>query len=540
MADPQHFLNTSGQNDPVWVHHMPYSKYPEFPLLSSDIETDVCVIGSGVAGISISYELVNRGKNVTMIEARHVLSGESGRTSGHLSNALDDGYMSIEKKHGFQGAKAAADGHTWAINKVEEVSKKLGIECEFRRLPAYRVSWLEHSDPRHEKDRWEIQQEAEAAQKLGLDATYRDGLTIRGWDGSPDQRDGTIFGRQATFHPTKYFLGVLEWLRRQPNFLCFARTKMMSLEEYEVVKVQTVDKHTITAKAVVEATCAPLQKMSINAEMVYNRTYCFAIRIPKGSVEDCLIYDTDERYKYVRLTGCDGKDNYMVVGGCDHKVGQEEEHGRFDQLERWVRARFTKAGPVDYRWSGHIFEPVDYVGFIGKNQGRKLTYVVAGDSGNGLTHGVLSSDLIADEIEGKDNPWAALYNPSRLSSISKALPTMLQHDLQIQGQYKRYMRPDIQDIEDLQVGTGGVIRDKQTSRMTAVYKDEGGRVHRYSAVCPHMRGIVTWNNTEKSWDCPVHGSRFSCDGVCVEAPAKSNLTPLDDSAGARQRVLHAV
>lgn len=519
---------------------MPYSRYPEVPPLSHDVDTDVCIIGSGIAGISISYELVTRGKRVTMIEARHILSGESGRTSGHLSNALDDGYMQIKNKHGLEGAKSAAESHTWAIDRVGEIAKKLGIDCEYRRLPAYMVSQFQHSDPRHEKDRWEIQQEAEMAQKCGVKASYRDGLAVRGWDGKPDQRDGAIFADQATFHPTKYLLGVFEWLKKQPNFECFARTKMMSLEEYEAVKVQTIDKHTITAKAVVRATCAPLQKLSINAEMKYNRTYCIAVRIPKGCVEDCLIYDTEDEYKYVRFTGCDDKDDYIVIGGCDHKAGQGDENGRFRELETWVRERFTKAGAVDYKWSGHIFEPVDYMGFIGKNQGMKLTYVVTGDSGNGLTHGVLSSKLIADEIDGVFNPWTTLYNPSRLWSVTKALPSMLEHDLQINTQYKRYLQSDVKDIEDLKIGTGGVINDKSTARPTAVYKDEGGQVHRFSAVCPHMRGIVRWNDTEKSWDCPVHGSRFSCDGVCIEAPAKSNLAPFNESASTRQLALHAV
>ena len=539
MANSQHFLNTSGEKDPVWVHSMPYSKYPEVAPLDHDIETDVCIIGSGVAGLSLSYELVTRGRKVTMIEARHILSGETGRTSGHLSNALDDGYVQIASKHGPRGAKLAAESHTWAIDRVGEISQKLGIECEYRRLPAYNISQFEHSDPRHERDLPFIKQEAKTASQLGVDASFKDGLTIRGWDGKPDQRDGSIFNNQAAFHPTKYFLGLFDWLQKQPNFECFARTKMMYLEEYEVVKIQTIDKHNITANAAVEATCAPLQKLSINAEMGYDRTYVIAVRIPKGSVEDCLIYDTNEKYKYVRFTSCDEKDDYLVIGGCDHKTGRENEDGRFQELEDWVRQRFTKAGSVDYKWTGHIFEPVDYMAFIGKNQGRKLTYVVTGDSGNGLTHGVLASKLIADELEGIDNPWSRLYSPSRLGSIGKSLPKMLGHDIEIQKEYKRYLTSDIKDIEDLKIGTGGVINDKFTTKPTAVYKDENGQVRRFSAVCPHMQGVVRWNDTEKSWDCPVHGSRFSCDGVCIEAPAKSNLVPFNENASMKQLALHA-
>jgi hypothetical protein len=126
----------------------------------------------------------------------------------------------------------------------------------------------------------------------------------------------------------------------------------------KTVKISTLGGHTITCKHAVEATCVPLQKLSVIAEMEYDRTYCIAIRIPKGSIEDCLLYDTAEEYKYLRLTECDEKDDYIVLGGCDHKVGQEDPTHRFEELEKWTRDRFTKAGTVDYKWSGQVFEPV--------------------------------------------------------------------------------------------------------------------------------------------------------------------------------------
>ena len=533
-AKPQHFMNTSGDSDSVWVHRMPYSEYPRFPTIDRDITTDVCIIGSGIAGISTAYELVNRGKRVTMLEARHVVSGESGRTSGHLTNALDDGYERIQSKHGFHGAQIAAESHGWAIDRVGEVTKTLGIDCEYRRLPAYEFSQYNREDPKHEHEIHGLKKEVELAQKLGLNATFREGLAVPGWDGEPDQRDGAVFHDQATFHPTRYFLGVLEWLAKRPNFQCFAQTRMVSLEEKDVVHIKTEPGYTVTARDAVEATCVPLQKLSIIAEMEYCRTYCIAIRIPQGTVKDCLIYDEAEAYKYARLTACDDQDDYMVVGGCDHKVGQEEVDGRFDELETWTRERFPQAGAVDYRWSGQVFEPVDYMAFIGKNQGQNHVYVVTGDSGDGLTHGVLAGRLLADEISGIKNPWASLYQPSRMASIAKSMPTMLEHDVQINMQYKRYLQSDIKDIEDLGVNSGGVLHDGFTSKPVAVYKDGEGQTFKFSAMCPHMIGVLSWNQTEKSWDCPVHGSRFSCEGVCVDGPAKSNLKPMDGASRQRQ------
>ena len=171
---------------------------------------------------------------------------------------------------------------------------------------------------------------------------------------------------------------------------------------------------------------------------------------------------------------------------------------------------------------------MDFVAFIGLNQGNKHIYIITGDSGSGLTHGVLGGKLIADQINGLDNPWGKLYNPKRLSSIISSLPGMAAHDLQVNAQYKRFLQSDINDIEDLAKGSGGVLNPK-TSTPIAVYKDDGGGVHQYSALCPHMKGVVCWNHSEKSWDCPVHGSRFSKDGTQVMGPAAGNLPPLDKS-----------
>lgn len=531
MLDPNQFIRTSGKADPVWVHTEPYSKRPQFEKLDKDIKTDVCIIGSGISGISTAYELVTRGVNVVMIEARDILSGESGRTSGHLASALDDHYTQLAKTHGDKKAKLAAESHSWALDRVGEISKQLSIECEYRHLPGYEISQYPRSDPHHAEEMKELKSEAEKAKSLGLSTEFKETFAIKGWDGKVDQRGGAIFFQQATFHPTKYLLGVIKWLAKQPNFTCYTHTRMMSCEEkgllHKEVKVSTLDGKTIICKDAVEATCVPLQKLSIVAELEYYRTYCIASRIPKGSYEDCLIYDLADPYHYIRFTECDEKDDYLVLGGADHKVGQEgNEEAKYQELEDWVRERFTQLGPTDYKWSGQIFEPVDYVAFIGLNQGKKHIYVVTGDSGNGLTHGVLAGKLIADEIQGVQNPWSELYNPKRLPPLS-TLPDMIAHDLQINAQYKRFLQSDVKDIEDIKPCSGGVL-NPTASKPIAVYRDENGKPHKFSAICPHLHGVVAWNQSEKTWDCPVHGSRFGGNnGVCVMGPAKAGLAPVE-------------
>jgi glycine/D-amino acid oxidase-like deaminating enzyme len=205
-TDPKHALETSGETEPVWIHTDPRSRRPQFPTLNENLKTDICVIGSGISGIQSAYELVKRGHEVIMVEARDILSGETDRTSGHLASALDDGYTEIAKKHGDKGAQLAADSHSWAIGRVGEISSELGINCEYRRLPGYQVSQYDRNKQtkEHNDDVKELKAEVAKAQSLKMDAEYREGYAVKGWDGEPDQRDAGVFLNQGTFHPTKY------------------------------------------------------------------------------------------------------------------------------------------------------------------------------------------------------------------------------------------------------------------------------------------------------------------------------------------------
>jgi len=499
---PEHFMHTDGATDSIWSRGDPYSSRPRFPKLTKDIETDVLVIGAGITGISAAYELVKRNHNVVMVEAREVVSGQTDRTSGHLASALDDGYVAIRQKHGEEGAKIARESHKWALQRVGEIAKELGFDCEYRQLDSYQISQYDRSDSKHQDEMKELKEESDYARSIGVECEFKSDLTIPGWTGKIDQRGGIYYTGEATFNPTKYCFGVLAWLNKQNKFKCYTHTRVQDIEEKggvlgfnnKYAQVSTEDGNKITCNDVVMATCVPLQKLSVIVEMEYNRTYCIAARIPKDSYKDCLIYDNADAYKYIRFTACDDIDDYIVVGGGDHKVGQEgNEADRFDELEKWTRERFTQITTIDYRWSGQVYDPHDYMAFIGLNPGTKHTYIWTGDSGNGLTHAILGAKIIADGIEGKENTWAKLYDPSRVTSLLKAAKEIIVDDLQVNLQFKRWLQTDINDIEDLGKGQGGIL-NKGLDKPIAVYKTEDGEVRKLSAVCPHLKGMLPSRN----------------------------------------------
>ncbi|KAK6904584.1 hypothetical protein I203_105400 [Kwoniella mangroviensis CBS 8507] len=294
----------------------------------------------------------------------------------------------------------------------------------------------------------------------------------------------------------------------------------------------------IQAEALAMATNVPLQKLVMIERVEAFRTYAVALKIPTSSVssdgEEALWWDLGDPYHYVRVIP-HKQEGYslLVVGGKDEKVGQHEDYEeRFKRLGSWARERWTAAGEVEYKWSGQVLDSSDGIAYIGRNPGTNDVYVHTGDNGDGLTYAAIGGLLITDLILGKENSWAHKFSPSRQHSGShlkqalKTLPDMVKENLSDQIYYAKWAvacTKTLKDIEDLVPGEGDVVRVGLSP--IAVYKDESGGIHKMTAVCPHLKGIVAWNTAEKSFDCPVHGSRFTCKGEVVNGPAKGPLKP---------------
>lgn len=216
----------------------------------------------------------------------------------------------------------------------------------------------------------------------------------------------------------------------------------------------------------------------------------------------------------------------LIVGGEDHKTGQADDaEDRYSRLEQWARARFPMMGEIKFCWSGQVMESIDGLAFIGPNpKDKKNVYIVTGDSGNGMTHGTIAGMLLTDLIQGRENAWASLYDPSRKTLSAAA--RFAKETLNMAVQYTDWVTAgDVKQDVAIVPGAGGVVR--RGLKKIAVYCDEAGILHECSAVCPHLGGIVAWNHSEKTWDCPCHGSRFDKFGKVVNGPANTNLPAVE-------------
>ncbi len=510
-------MEHSGITQSVW---QATAARPDFSPLTQDTSADVVIVGAGIAGLTTAYLLCREGKSVAVVDSGPILSGETERTTAHLANAMDDRFVELERMHGVDGARLAAESHGAAIDRIERIIREEGIECDFKRVDGY--LFTPDRDPSGL-----LEEEKAAAQRAGLsDVELVASAPLPGFNTGPALR----FPNQAQFHPLRYLAALAKAITRDGGKI-YAHTHIVETKGGDDAHVRTSSGRMITADAVVIATNSPINdRVTIHTKQTAYRTYVVAFRIKRGSVPAALYWDTLDPYHYVRLTeGEDADHDLLIVGGEDHRTGQADDgEERFNRLEEWTRERFsTKA--VAFRWSGQVQEPVDCLGFIGRNPlDRENVYVATGDSGQGMTHGTLAGIIITDLIAGRENPWKRLYEPARSSGV-RDLGEFVKDGANMALQYAKWLMPGDTDNEmDVPRGSGAVIR--QGAGKIAVYCDEEGHLHECSAVCPHLGGIVSWNGTEKTWDCPVHGSRFDHFGNVISGPAKENLEPVHVAA----------
>lgn len=501
----------SGFTTSVWMAET----VPMFPILNAHTRADVCVIGAGITGLTTAYLLTQAGKSVVVLDDGAIGSGATGRTTAHLTAALDDRYYELERLHGADGARLAADSHSAAIQQIDWIVTKENIDCDFAGVDGYLFA-----PPGTSTDVLEHEQAA----------AHRAGLT-----GVQMQRSGPFasfntgpclrFPNQAQFHPLKYLSALARCINADGGRI-YSETHVSQIEGNGPIRVSTNIGVTVTADAVVVATNSPISnRVVLHTKQAAYRTYVIGVRVPRASVPKVLAWDTADPYHYLRVTDSpDARYDVLLVGGEDHKTGQADDTDeRFLRLAAWVRERFPDALNVEYRWSGQIMEPVDYLAFIGRNPlDSPNVYVATGDSGNGMTHGTIAGMLLTDLIFGRANPWAALYDPSR--KRLRAAKDFASENANVAVQYTAWLTGgEVDSAEAIARGSGAVMR--HGLHKVAVYRDQTGALHTYNATCPHLGCIVEWNKTERTWDCPCHGSRFDALGHVINGPANRDLTP---------------
>lgn len=385
----------------VWEIDQKDQRVPEFEPLKEGLAADVCVIGGGLAGAWSAYLLSQEGKKVVLIESDKLGRGATLYTTAFVTQVIDTDLTDLVKMFGDDKARLSWLAGGDAIKLIEKAVDEEKIDCDFERVPI-------HTYARDESELRALHREAKEAVRLGFEAELIEDR-LPGFNNAGAMK----VARQAKYHPIKFFRGLVDAAQNR-GVQFFEQTEAVEVTALtDGVHVLTKNGPSVTAQDVIVATYEPFNnpKPTHFKKGMYV-TYVYALEMPKGSIPAGLYEDLSNPYHYFRVDDEEDKQT-MIVGGEDHRAELGFEEGKsFRALKDYIANTFPGIDyRVTHRWQGGILEPTDGLPLIGKYDAHQ--YVASAFSGNGMTYSAISSAILADLIQGRENRYAELYDPRR-------------------------------------------------------------------------------------------------------------------------------
>lgn len=470
---------------------------------------DVIIVGGGITGLTTGLQLQKAGKFCILLEAQNIGFGTSGGTTAHLNNFFDTPFHEIEKNFGEQGAELTAQAARNALELISRNVREYSIDCEFKEVPGYIFSKTEEQDKELEKIKKSLTKYKVSCNESGsipVPVTFRQAISV---------------DKQAQFNPVHYIYRLAREFQKAGGMI-FQNCRVIDVTSKDDTVTATSTLGKIEARNLVYATHIPPGVNILHFKCAPYRSYALALTLKGKSYPEAVAYDLDDPYHYYRSQQKDGI-TYLIAGGEDHKTAHEANtEVRFKNLLAHV-SKYFDVDNVAYRWSSQYFESADGLPYIGHLPGNAANiYTATGFGGNGMIYGTFSALLLSDLICGNKNEFATLFSPARIKPIAE-FSAMAKEASDVVSRFigDRIAVSEIEGLNELANGEAKVV--KYQDYKVALYKDEAGKIHATNPACPHVSCFVSWNNAEKSWDCPCHGSRFSYDGTLLTGPARKDL-----------------
>jgi glycine/D-amino acid oxidase-like deaminating enzyme/nitrite reductase/ring-hydroxylating ferredoxin subunit len=494
-----------------WVASTSTTAHP--PLPREGVDADVAVLGGGIAGLTTAYALAREGRrNVVVIEGGRIVEGVTGYTTAKVTVAHNLVYADLRDRFDMETAKGYAESQSAALQWVRDTVAREGIDCELEDRPS--LVYTELAD-----DRDKVEAEVDAARQCGLDVEL-----VTDSDLPYDIVAGVRLGAQAQFHPRKYLLALSERFLGRGSRI-YEQTRALDVSEGEPCVVET-DRGEVRAKEVVVATHYPfLDRGLLFSRLAPYREVVVTVAVPEEQAPEVMAISTGSEEggtHSVRSTPYDDGRRLLVITGGQYKTGTTSAvKGRYAELTEWVRERFG-TGQVEHRWSTQDTSSVDRLPYIGRLPlSGEHVWVATGFSAWGMTGGTTAGMILTDLLQGRQNVWGHLYDPGRVDVKPSAAKFAKENIGVAKELAKGFLKSDLGSPEDLQPGEAGVFLGRHGR--TAAYRDEDGALHAASGRCTHLGCSVRFNDAERSWDCPCHGSRFSLQGAVLQGPAVEPL-----------------
>jgi glycine/D-amino acid oxidase-like deaminating enzyme/nitrite reductase/ring-hydroxylating ferredoxin subunit len=497
------------KNLSYWVGSTGESSYPP---LAGDVTVDVAVLGAGIVGVTTAYMLQRAGLSVALVEMDRVARGASGYTTAKLTSGHGLIYSELEKRHGGATARSYALANEEGLALIRRIVEQEEIDCDLETKTNYVYASASGAAS-------DIHEEVEAARRAGLPVEELGELQL------PYEVAAAVgLPGQAQFHPRKYLLALTERVAAAGGRV-YEETRVTDVVEGEGCRVVTA-RGDVLAEHVVVATHYPFLDRALLFPRVHpKRSYAVAGPVPVGRLIDGMFISSDQPTRSLR-TIPDGGRTLLMVGGEGHDVGEDSDtESRYRNLERWAGEHFGMS-EFPYRWSTQDGVSVDHVPYVGTYHGSERVRIATAFGKWGFTNGTIAAQVMTDDIAGAPNEFAGLYDPKRFP-VKASAQSFVQENAKVAARFAgdRVVHPQRGSIDDLAPGEAAVEGGPLSP--VAAFRDEAGVLHKVSAVCTHLKCIVRWNNSERTWDCPCHGSRFDYEGRVIQGPAVKDLDKVD-------------
>lgn len=480
-----------------------------FDILKNDESCDALIVGAGIAGITTAYLLSKLGLNIILIDKSTPLNLTTGNTTAKFTFQHDITYSKIIKNYGIEEAKLYYEAQIEAMDFAEGLIVKNNIQCDFHKTYA-----MIYAETKSELK--EITEEYEAYKELNIPCEIVEKLPY-GIEGV----GGLKVYDQFVVNPVKYLTFLLDEIQKR-NVKIFKDANAVDTivgENYTTVILESGNK--ITTKKLVVATGYPYFDAGglFFTRLEPYRSYLAAFS--GATNEDGMLITNSSSPYSMRFSNTDGI-NYLLVGGRGHKVGQEDSAIKsYEDLIAFAKKYFN-LNKVDYRWSAQDYETLDKIPYIGHITSKYSDiYVATGFRKWGMTNGTFSAILLSSLINGRESKYEELFNPSR-GEVRENLGKLMNVNLNVSKELiKGKVSKDEIKLEDIKNDEGGII--KYNGKRTGAYKDKQGKLYLVDSTCTHLGCELEYNNAERTFDCPCHGSRFTYEGKVIEGPAVLDL-----------------
>lgn len=485
----------------------------EFPQLKEDLDVDVVIVGGGITGLTAAYLLVNDGLKVAVLEAGKLVNGTSGHTTAKITAQHDIIYDEFIRNFGKSKARLYYEANMDALHFIEKTVQEHQIECEFQQQDAYVYSTTEEYAAK-------IESEAEAYKTIGIEGGLVDQIPF-----NIQIKNALIMKNQAQFHPVKYLAHLATIIKEKGGFI-FENTVAVNVENDEKPTVLTRNGNRVSAGFILSCSHFPFYEGLglYSARLHASRSYILAVKT-KEIYPGGMYISADKPNRSLRSVKHNGEELTLVVGES-HKTGQGTNMMKhYEALEDFGKQVFDLK-EIAYRWSAQDLETLDKIPYIGEiTSGQPRILVATGYRKWGMTNGTAAAMLLRDIILGRRNPYRELFSPERFYAHPSLKNFLVSNADVVKHLIKGKIELPQTNIDDLAKGEGAVI--SINGHRKGAFKDDEGNVFIVDTTCTHVGCEVEWNNGDRSWDCPCHGSRFSYTGEVLEGPAEKPLQQYD-------------